>query len=431
LASVLLLGSGVLRAQDRDTKVRNDRESFERSKGWIYNDLEEGIRVAKAAGKPMLVVFRCIPCEACQRFDDDVARRDPILRDTMDKFVCVRIVQANRIDLRHFQFDFDQSFAVVLINPDLTVYGRYGTRSERPESDDISLQGLRKAMEAALGMHREYELCRPELADKQARPTRYATPRDYPSLAGKYQPTLDYQGKPARSCLHCHQVREAERRVYRDVGDAMPDKVLFPYPDPAVLGLAMDPKEMAKVERVSPGTPAARAAIEAGDEIVKLDGQPLLSVADLQWVLHNAPSAARLPAVVRRDARTLSLTLDLPEGWRRGNISWRATTWDLRRMAFGGMVLDDLTDEQRTRENLPKDRMALRVRHIGEFGEHAVAKRAGFRKDDVVVAFDGLRARMTESDLIAHAVQLRRPGDQVVVSILRDGETKSLSLTLP
>jgi hypothetical protein len=28
---------------------------------WIYNDLKEGIAQAKATGKPLFVVFRCVP----------------------------------------------------------------------------------------------------------------------------------------------------------------------------------------------------------------------------------------------------------------------------------------------------------------------------------------------------------------------------------
>ncbi len=30
-------------------------------KHWIYNDLKEGNAQAKASGKPLLVVFRCVP----------------------------------------------------------------------------------------------------------------------------------------------------------------------------------------------------------------------------------------------------------------------------------------------------------------------------------------------------------------------------------
>ena len=369
------LGGNRLLAQDRDTKVRNDRKAFQESKDWIYNDLSEGIRVARETHKPLMVVFRCIPCEACQEFDDDVARRDPVIRDLLDKFICVRIVQANTMDLSHFQFDYDLSFAVFFLNTDLTIYGRFGTRSNRLESDDISLAGLRAAMAEALRMHQDAATIKASLAGKQPRPTRFKTPRDFPVLSGRYQPELDYAGSVARSCIHCHQIRDAERRLQRAASEPMPDEVLFPYPDPDVVGLRLDPDEMAKIVQVAPGSSADRDGFKAGDEIVSLDGQPLLSIADVQWALHNAPATAKLPAQVRRDGKMINLTMTLKEGWRHGNISWRTTTWTLRQMGFGGMKLEELKEEERQQAKLSPERMALKAVHVGEFGEHAVAKR--------------------------------------------------------
>jgi hypothetical protein len=431
LAFVLVLLTTAVSAQDRATKVRNDRQRFQNSAEWIYNDLDSGIRAARESHKPLLVVIRCIPCEACQELDDDVARRDPVIRDLLDRFVCVRIVQANALDLTRFQHDFDLSLAVYLMNADGTIYGRFGTRSDRPEEQDISLEGLRRAMEIALQLHAEYPANREALAGKQPRPTRYKTPRDYPSLAGKYADRLDYEGQAVKSCLHCHQIREAERLVYREAGQPIPDVVLFPYPDPAVLGLKLDPKEAARVERVAPESIAEAAGLEPGDEIVTLAGQPMLSIADVQWVLHSAPSPARLSAEVARGDDRLTVALDLPEGWRRGNISWRATTWDLRRMGLGGLFLKELADEQRSGLGLPRAGMALRVEHVGQFAPHDIAKRAGFQKDDVLIAFDGQTGRMSESDLLAYALQRKRPGDEVPVTVLRNGEKKSLTLALP
>ena len=126
----------------------------------------------------------------------------------------------------------------------------------------------------------------------------------------------------------------------------------------------------------------------------------------------------------------MDLTLDLPEGWRRGDISWRATTWDLRRMGLGGLRLEELTDEQREEAKLPRDGMALRVEHVGEYGEHAVAKRAGFQKGDILVSFDGRTGRMSESELLAYTVQRKRPGDEVAVTVLRNGERETLKFAL-
>jgi hypothetical protein len=428
---LLVLATGRSPAQDRDAKVRNDRKAFQGSKEWIYDDLDHGRRVASEANKPMLIVFRCIPCQACQEFDDDVARRDPQIRDLIDEFVCVRIVQANRMDLSHFQFDFDQSFAIFLMNPDLTIYGRFGTRSERSEAQDISLEGLRKAMTEALRVHRNLRSLKESLAGKQVKPSRFKTPRDYPALSERYRAELDYGGNVAKSCIHCHQIRDAERRLCRSTAQLMPDKVLFPYPDPEVLGLRMDPHELARVTGVTAGSSADHDGFIPGDEIVSLEGQPLLSVADIQWVLHNAPSTGLLRAKVRRDGKIVDRTVTLKEGWRRGNISWRATTWELRRMGLGGMKLESVDEEQNRESGLSLDRMALRVIHVGEFGEHAVARRAGFRKGDIIVSFDGQVSRMTESELLAYALQRKRPGDGVSVTVVRDGVRRALSFVLP
>lgn len=38
----------------------NDRKVAE-ANGWIYNDLDVGLRVASELGKPLLVVIRCPP----------------------------------------------------------------------------------------------------------------------------------------------------------------------------------------------------------------------------------------------------------------------------------------------------------------------------------------------------------------------------------
>ena len=48
-------------AQDRDTKVRDDRKAIADDESWIYNDLARGVKLARDEKKPLLVVIRCIP----------------------------------------------------------------------------------------------------------------------------------------------------------------------------------------------------------------------------------------------------------------------------------------------------------------------------------------------------------------------------------
>ena len=45
------------------------------------------------------------------------------------------------------------------------------------------------------------------------------------------------------------------------------------------------------------------------------------------------------------------MTLTLPPGWRRaGDLSWRASSWGLRRSALGGLLLEDLPADSRPAE---------------------------------------------------------------------------------
>ncbi len=418
--------------QTREQTVRNDRQRVEAEGFWIYNDLPRAFEEAKRTGKPIVVVLRCLPCHECVKLDDNLVERDPLIRILLSQFVCVRQVSTNGLDLGLFQYDTDQSFAVFFLNADKTIYGRFGTRSHRTEwADDVSLNGLAKALEGALDLHKEHASVKASLAGKRGQPMEFATPEQYPSLKRRYTSQLDWKGNVVKSCIHCHQIGDAQREYYWQAGKPIPDKVLWPYPHPKSLGLIMDPNEMATVKAVDAGSPAAAAGLREGDVIETFNGQPMLSLADMQWVLHNAdPAGARLPMKVRRGGQTHELTLTLAKDWRRkGEITWRVSTWGLRRMATGGLLLETASDNQRRSLKLPADNMALHVKHVGKYGAHAAAGKAGFRVGDILIEFDGKRTLRTEQDALTHVVTTRKPGDRVPVKLIRNGKT--LTLTLP
>ena len=432
LAALALAPTVAQERKTRDMLVREDRANVEGDGFWIYNDLPAALGKAKETGKPLLVVFRCIPCDACAKLDADIVERDPQVRELLQKFVCLRIVHANHLDLALFQFDYDQSFAAFFMHADKTIYGRYGTRSHQTKSeDDVSLEGFTKALTAALELHKSYPGNASSLAGKssQDKPA-HAVPEQYSQLRGKYTGKLDYEGKVAQSCIHCHQVGEAQRHEFRAAGKPLPDKLLFPYPHPKTFGLVMDPKEKATVKRIVTGSQAERDGFQAGDEIVSLARQPLLSLADIQWVLHNAPAEGKLPAVVRRKGQTRSVErqLALEKGWRQlGDLSWRSTSWSLRRMTTGGMVLEDVSEDARRKAGLAADALALRVRYLGQYGPHAAAKQAGFRVGDVILSVGGRAEPMRETDLFALLVQ-KKANEQVPFIVLREGKRQELTL---
>jgi hypothetical protein len=429
LCAAILLTAGW--AQDRNTKVLNDRDRVEASGFWIYNDLDKGFNQAKRTGKPLLVVFRCVPCAHCAQLDESLVERDKSVQKLLEQFVCVRVVHANGMDLTQFQFDYDQSWAAFLMNADRTIYGRYGTRSHQTESaEDMSLSGFGQALDGALALHRQYPKNKALFAAKRGPAVETPTPEQYPSLRTKYGPKLEFGPKVAQSCIHCHQVREAQRLVFRNADKPLPDSLMHPYPHPKTLGLIIDPGTRSTLKSVQPGSPAALAGFKTGDEIRTLEGQPILSLADIQWVLHHAPSTGSVKAEVLRGAKKVSLTLGLRAGWRQAdNISWRASSWDLRRMVTGGLLLEDLPSADRAKLGLPADGLALRVKHVGEYGEHAAAKKAGFRKDDVVISVDGRKDLVSEGAVMAYL--LGKPkGAEAPFGVVRSGNPMSFTIRM-
>ncbi|HET6406471.1 MAG TPA: Trx7/PDZ domain-containing (seleno)protein [Chthoniobacteraceae bacterium] len=437
LSSVLLFALGVyalpyLHAEtvkDREGAVRKDRATMENDPRWIYNDFERGFAEAKRTGKPLLIVLRCVPCLSCAGIDAQVLE-EAELAPLLDQFVCVRLINANAIDLARFQFDFDLSFSTLFFNGDGTVYGRYGSWTHQKDAYNKTTAGFRRALDASLVVHRGYPGNKATLAGKQGGPMPFKTPIEMPTLAGKYQRSLDWEGKVVQSCVHCHQIGDAMRISFRDRKEVIPEEWIYPWPMPETIGLALAPDQVAKVELIAEGSIAERAGFRSGDEIITLAGQSLVSIADVSWVLHRAPETGTLTAMIRRDGAEKSLTIELPKDWRRSSdISRRVGTWPMRAMAFGGLVLEDLSDEERGRRQLPKNGLGLYIKGVGQYGKHATAKNAGFQKEDVLISIDGVSKRSTESELIGHLLRTRMPGEKVKATVLRGDQR--VELTLP
>jgi serine protease Do len=409
---------------DRKAAVLNDRAALENDPRWIYNDFDKGFAEAKKTGKPLLVVLRCVPCLACAGIDARVLLENTDLTPLLDQFVCVRVINANALDLSRFQFDFDLSFTTMIFNGDGTLYGRYGSWTHQKNPREETTDGFRRALETALALHRNYPANRESLRGKQAKAIPYKTTVDLPTLNGKYTRNLDWEGKVVQSCVHCHMIGDALRAAYRERKESIPSNLIYPFPAPETVGLDLAIDRAARVKSVAPGSPADRAGFKAGDDVVSLDGQPMISTADFSWALHQSPDAGSLRAVIHRGGEPRELTLELPAGWRfHSDISRRVGTWGMRAMALGGLQLEDLSDEDRSKRGLTADQLALLAKHVGEYGEHAAAKKAGFQKDDVIVEIAGSSTRETEGELIGRLLRTRQPGERVKAVVLR-GDTR-------
>jgi len=432
LTALTVLQSPGLRAEtvsDRKAAVLNDRSLLADDDRWIYDDYERAFAEGRRTGKPVLVVLRCIPCLACIGIDSALLLEHSSLSPLLDRFVCARVVNGNALDLARFEFDFDLSFSALVFHGDGTLVARYGSWSHQKNPANNATDGLRDTLEKALALHAALPGNKAALAGKQPRPGPYKTPIEMPTLSGRYKPGLDWEGQVVQSCVHCHQIGDGLRAAHRGRKERLPSNLIYPYPGPEALGLHLAPSRACTIESVTPSSPAARAGFQPGDAWVAFDGQPVVSAADVAWVLHHASDRATLAATVQRkgqpDPVTLRLALD--PGWRSASdISRRVGTWSLRAMALGGMQLEDLPDPDRTALGLDAGSLALRARHVGEYNEHAAAKRAGFRPGDILIAVAGASTRETESALIGRLLSRFEPGDRVRATVLRNNERLDL-----
>lgn len=432
--ALALLAAAAAAQPTREEKVRGDKTKVEAGGKWIYNDVPKAFAEAKKTGKPIVAVLRCLPCEECVKLDDDLIDADERIQPLLEKFVPLRIVSTNGLDLALFQFDTDQSFAVFFFRDDGAIYGRFGTRSHRKNwIGDVSVDGLARAMQGALALHGDYAKNKIPLAAKRGPIPEFAKPELFPTLKAKYKSTLDYEGKVVASCIHCHQIGDAARDHRFAKNQVLPDALLFPYPHPKSLGLILDPKECATILKVEKGSEADKAGFREKDRIQSLDGQPLLSIADVQWVLHNTPAdGGTLKASVMRGRETVEVNWKLEKGWReKDDISWRASTWGLRRKALGGFFPVELPDDRRAKWKIAPGKMGLSIEHVGQFAPHDVAHKAGVKKDDILVGFDGRTDLLRETDLIAYALRSKKSGDVVQLELLRNGTPKSIPMKLP
>ena len=243
----------------RDQLVREDLSNFRAVDTWIYNDRPGDLRRRSRNGK---AAARCISLYSLRgraQLDQSIVERDDACKHSLDQYVCVRVVHANGLDLRLFQFDYDQSFAAFIMNGDKTIYGRYGTRSHHTRSDeDVSLEGFAEALEAGLELHAGYPGNKSALAGKQPQSQPIvATPEQFPSLT-KYASQLNYEGNVVASCIHCHQVGESLHTVLRDEGKPIPHQIDVPLSASKDPGLDHDPRhrldDRSRRARLSCGT---------------------------------------------------------------------------------------------------------------------------------------------------------------------------------
>jgi membrane-associated protease RseP (regulator of RpoE activity) len=173
--------------------------------------------------------------------------------------------------------------------------------------------GLRKALEGALELHEKWPANKAELAGKSGPAPRWKRPEEIPALREKGIP------KPVtgrNGCIHCHNVLDGATKSLEALKEPVPARDVAPYPGPQRVGIMLSTKERATVSDIDRNSPAEKAGLKEGDRILRFGGQPILSWADVAWVLYRAEDGDAIKIEFDRGGKSAEAALTLPAGWR-------------------------------------------------------------------------------------------------------------------
>jgi predicted metalloprotease with PDZ domain len=312
------------------------------------------------------------------------------------------------VNLNVFDFDYDLTWAAFFMNAEEQVYGRFGGR-DGPEPDKyLTLAGLKNALRAALATHRAG--ARHDL-DAEDKPIR--TVEQFPAA----------KRLKAGACIHCHQVYDFARQEKKANGEWNLQNV-WAYPPPQNLGLTLAPSARNRVQAVAKGSPAEKAGLQRGDELQAVNGQLVASFADVQYLLHRSPAHGTLTLTWRRDGKSMKETLNLPDGWRKTDISWRTSMWALD--PAPNVYGPDLSAEEKESLGLTKTALAFRQAPFVP----PPARQAGIQKDDIIIGLDGKPLEMSMLQFNAYVRLNYHVGDQVKLNVIRNGQRMEVPMTL-
>ncbi len=323
------------------------------------------------------------------------------------------------VDVRTYDFDFDLTLAVLLMNADGTIYHRYGARDGTDPQSHTSVKSFVDVLRKTLPAHAAYQ--------KNPSPPAKREP-----LSVDRMPWMKARPKQPE-CYHCHMVNDAVTEGAKDLG-TFRRQMAWRYPDSSELGFTVERDDQAVVAAVTPESPAATAGLRTGDRLLRMESRRILTLGDVQRVLHEAsPQATRIPLQVERAGKSVRTTLRAPKGWKEPsprNFAWRASKWRLSpKPGFGGRRLG--AAQLRTL-GLDEKAFAFRVNYLVTWGEHAHtgrnAAKAGIRKGDVILATGGKSDFHSVAEWHAWFRLKLRAGQEVAVKLLRGRTEKTVTL---
>jgi serine protease Do len=215
--------------------------------------------------------------------------------------------------------------------------------------------------------------------------------------------------------------------------------------------LKLPEEQGARVASVEPGSPAEKGGVQKDDVIVRFNGEAVRSASQLSRLVRETPAGRKVSlelyrgGVVQKVAATLAerkgarrelvfeggpeaLALphvpEIPEPpvfrWR--GEGGRPLMWLGERPRRLGLEYQEIREQLARYFKLPGDRGVL-VTSVESSGP---AEKAGIKAGDVLVSVAG--AKIDSAEALGSAVRKIDPGQEVAITLLRDGKNLEVKL---
>lgn len=236
----------------------------------------------------------------------------------------------------------------------------------------------------------------------------------------------------------------------KELSDEETEKFSMPFSgfdmqsDKPMLGVSTKSAETndgAVVESIVPNSPASKIGLKAGDVITKVGDKLITSPKELVDAIGEYKAGDKLAITFERDAKML--TKDVTLSGRRDNMSMSGVMpFDEEFFKQFEQMMPRMGQWERE-ENLmspgkssaPKIGVSVEDRADGDgvlvtnITEGSSAEKAGIKKGDVIVNYN--TKEITNVDELVNAIGSAQTKDKVNVDVKRNGQLKTLSITIP